>query len=336
MPKWISARNERSPLAASSNGTTVKEDTTNHSTNGKHSHPKVSIDAKKGEVVNAAVQRARQKILDRNLGPTVYIGRTDEETNQYRYSTKPDTVLFRTLRQTHERSIRHYLFFRWHGRAVKAAEKYFAKHMPYAPILSLNDLESTAAIGLLKAIDTFNPDRNDSFAAWMYRRIRWTIIDELRGMQDFPRIIASRRRTLRDKIMDLTHKLDHKPTLEDIRQHLGEDAYEMAGDPLFFANVFNQSLDSNKSKNKKTGAFTLAETVLDDSLELPCRILEGDIRRLVFAILGDSIELSVIYQYYFMRMAIPDIAVALGISTTSVSEKRQEALAKLKEGIENQ
>lgn len=261
---------------------------------------------------------------------------TQQITNQpANYDTKPDHVLLRAFRRTGDKSLREFIFFRWRKRAVSAAKRYFIHNMPYAPLLSLDDLTSAATIGLLRAIDSFDPDRNDSFLGWMQTVIKWAIIDELRQVQDFPRSIARHRRFLKAALDDLLQVLQHKPSLEDIREHLGQAAFEMAADPLFFTNVFNQAFDKGNNRFFGASDFTLAETILDHSMERPSMSLREDIEHIVLTELH-GLHCSVIYQYYLVGYTIPEIAANLRISTTNVSEKRQEALAILRKCISEQ
>lgn len=307
-------------------------------TNGQYEEGNSSVPAREAiEVTNSAVRLARERLAKRNgcCKKTAYIIRKPHPDDKPKYDAKPDNVLFRAFRQTNDAGIRQFLFFRWLERAIMAAKRYNDRHMPYAPILSLDDLESTACMGLLRAIDKFDPDKNDSFEGFMQEKIKWTIIDELRIMQDFPRIIAKNRRELKRKLTRLTQELQKKPTLEDIREHLGEEAYRMAADRLFFSNVFNQSLDSGSSKSPSNHPMNLSETVLDDAAELPSKVMGEDMHRLVFKFLS-GVHRSVIFQYYFFNMTVTDIASALHISTTQVSDKRQEALAILREHITQQ
>lgn len=294
---------------------------------------KIEIHIADGEVVNSAVRRAQQRFVERGQAKVVTVTRNPQtlspQVSESQFDTKPDHVLLRAFHETREPNLREFLFLRWRKRAVSAAKRYFNYHMPYQPLLALDDLESAALIGLLKAIDNFDPDKNDNFLGWMQVNIRWAIIDELRHLQDFPRVIARNRRILKKQLAELTQVIHHKPTLEDIRTYLGEDAFKIASDPLFFSNVFNQGLSNTNSQSYNNNGFVLADVILDDSGDLPCMTLREDLEKIVLDVL-DGYHRSIIYRYYFMQMIIPDIAMTLHISTTSVSEKMQEALSILK------
>src|SRR5215211_6711574 len=45
----------------------------------------------------------------------------------------------------------------------------------------VEDAGSVAMLGLIQAVDTFDPDEGASFKTWVYRKVRWAIRDEIRA-----------------------------------------------------------------------------------------------------------------------------------------------------------
>lgn len=245
-----------------------------------------------------------------------------------RNDTQPERAILRSYFSTRSPQLRMFLFNRWIKRAEQAANLYWRKSMPYRPLLHEDDLKSLAAIGLLKSIDKFDPDKNNNFPGWVRFHVRCSIIDGLRTMQDFPRAVAKNRRELREILQQLTQALCHKPTIEDVREHLGEAAFQMVSDPLFFANVFNQPLRRQPGQSDED-LQNHVEYTLDTAHDFDSGEMRRDMEAIVMEAL-DGLDRSIIVQYYFYQMTVPDIAETLGISTTTVSEKKAEALLFLK------
>ena len=84
-----------------------------------------------------------------------------------------------------------------------------------------NDLNSYGLLGLIGAIERFDPDRDIKFETYAIARIKGSIIDELRAMDWVPRSVRSRARDIERAIAELERKLMRAPTDEEIAEKLG-------------------------------------------------------------------------------------------------------------------
>ena len=84
-----------------------------------------------------------------------------------------------------------------------------------------NDLVSYGLLGLIGAIERFDPDRDIKFETYAIARIKGSIIDELRAMDWVPRSVRSRARDIERAIGELERKLHRAPTDEEIADKLG-------------------------------------------------------------------------------------------------------------------
>ena len=76
-----------------------------------------------------------------------------------------------------------------------------------------DDLVSYGLLGLIGAIERFDPDRDIKFETYAIARIRGSIIDELRALDWVPRSVRSRAREIERAIADLESKLGRaRPT----------------------------------------------------------------------------------------------------------------------------
>ena len=83
------------------------------------------------------------------------------------------------------------------------------------------DLVSYGLLGLMNAIERFDPGRDIKFETYAISRIKGSIIDELRSMDWVPRSVRSRAREIERGVVELENKLHRPPTDEEIAGHLG-------------------------------------------------------------------------------------------------------------------
>src|SRR5918996_4401128 len=82
------------------------------------------------------------------------------------------------------------------------------------------DLISYGMIGLVEAMERFEPSREIRFETFAMQRIRGAIIDELRSLDWVPRSVRSRARDIEAANSKLEHKLGRAPTDEELAARL--------------------------------------------------------------------------------------------------------------------
>src|SRR5579872_6442739 len=83
------------------------------------------------------------------------------------------------------------------------------------------DLVSYGLLGLMGAIERYDPDRDVKFETYAIARIRGQIIDELRAMDWVPRSVRSRAREIERAIGELEAKLGRAPADDEIAAKVG-------------------------------------------------------------------------------------------------------------------
>ena len=83
------------------------------------------------------------------------------------------------------------------------------------------DLVSYGLLGLIGAIERYDPERDVKFETYAIARIKGSIIDELRAIDWVPRSVRARARDIERAIAELEPKLDRAPTDEEIAEKLG-------------------------------------------------------------------------------------------------------------------
>ncbi|MCL5025633.1 MAG: sigma-70 family RNA polymerase sigma factor [Chloroflexi bacterium] len=204
----------------------------------------------------------------------------------------------------------------------------------YLPsILSFDDLVGHATIGLIEAIEHFDPTRgSNSFIPYAVLRLRGSVMDAIRKYGYYPRGMASKRRLLDDAVDTLTGELGDFPTDEQIAERLGMSAstYRKKRDA---ATLVLLSLDSELSSHDDDNDCSLLDTLQDDKVSDPIRGMEEtEMQVALFKAFKrlSTRERTVIALYYFEGLTQKRIGQLLGISESRVSHLRLKALMKLR------
>ena len=88
--------------------------------------------------------------------------------------------------------------------------------------LETRDLVNAGVLGLLDAIDKYEPERGVKFKTYAEVRIRGAILDSLRSLDWAPRSLRKKGRDLSRTHAELTQKLGRPATDEEVSEALGE------------------------------------------------------------------------------------------------------------------
>src|SRR3982751_1675708 len=89
-----------------------------------------------------------------------------------------------------------------------------------------SDLISYGLVGLISAIQRFEPEREIKFETYAITRIKGAIIDELRSLDWVPRSVRSRAREIEKANSKLEHSLQRAPTDDEMSAELGMSVEE--------------------------------------------------------------------------------------------------------------
>src|ERR1044071_1154058 len=82
--------------------------------------------------------------------------------------------------------------------------------------IELDDLISSGVIGLMDAIEKYDPTRDNKFKTYAEFRIRGAILDELRAQDWVPRSIREKAKQLERTHVRLEQKLGRVPTEDEV------------------------------------------------------------------------------------------------------------------------
>ena len=126
--------------------------------------------------------------------------------------------LWRSYRKTSDPAIRDRLILTY-APLVKFVAGRISSGLPAH--VDENDLASYGLLGLISAIERYDPDRDVKFETYAIARIKGSIIDELRAMDWVPRSVRARAREIERTIAKLEAELHRAPTDEEIAEKMG-------------------------------------------------------------------------------------------------------------------
>jgi RNA polymerase sigma factor FliA len=195
------------------------------------------------------------------------------------------------------------------------------------------DLVSYGLLGLIGAIERYDPDRDIKFETYAIARIRGSIIDELRALDWVPRSVRSRAREIERAIASLEAKFGRAPTDEEIAEKVGISVTELEDSLTDISRSSIAALDELWSVSGEGDQVSLLDTLEDPDSVRPADALdETELRE----ILGDAIsrlperEKLVITLYYYEELTLREIGEVLGVTESRISQLHTKAILRLK------
>ena len=87
--------------------------------------------------------------------------------------------------------------------------------------IDLDDLVGYGILGLIDAIDKFDPNKNVKFETYASLRIRGAILDAIRKLDWVPRTLRKKQKDIDKAYVELEMKLTRLPREDEVAQFLG-------------------------------------------------------------------------------------------------------------------
>ena len=199
-----------------------------------------------------------------------------------------------------------------------------------------NDLVSYGLLGLIGAIERFDPDRQIKFETYAIARIKGAIIDELRALDWVPRSVRSRARDIERAIGELERKLHRAPNDEEIAEKLGVTTDELNDSLSEIGRSSIAALDELWTVSSSGGGgdqVALIDTIEDTQGPEPqSELAQTELKEA----LGEAIarlperEKLVVTLYYYEELTLREIGEVLGVTESRVSQLHTKAILRLK------
>jgi RNA polymerase sigma factor FliA len=243
-----------------------------------------------------------------------------------------DTLdLWRTYRRSGDQALRDRLILTY-APLVKYVAGRLGSGLPAH--VDEGDLVSYGLLGLIAAIERYDPDRDVKFETYAIARIKGSILDELRAMDWVPRSVRSRAREIERAMTELESKLGRAPTDEEISAKVGITTEELENSLTDISRSSIAALDELWTVSGSGGdQIALIDTIEDTQGPEPqSAFAQTEMREAV----ADAIsrlperEKLVITLYYYEDLTLREIGEVLGVTESRVSQLHTKAILRLK------
>lgn len=226
--------------------------------------------------------------------------------------------------------------------AVDEREQLILQHLPQVRLIArriherlpasvnLDDLISTGVVGLISAIDNFNPAHNVKLKTYAEYKIRGAILDSLRGLDWAPRQKRRRAKRIEAAIDELERRFERSPTEEEIAAELKLTLEEYREWLVEVRAVNVGSLEYSPSDDNGRDILSFVAGSEDS---WPSHIVE---RAELERVLADAIsrmpevERTVLSLYYYEELTLREIAGMMHLHESRISQLKTQAVLRLR------
>jgi RNA polymerase sigma factor FliA len=198
--------------------------------------------------------------------------------------------------------------------------------------ISLDDLISTGVIGLIAAIDNFDPSQNVKLKTYAEYKIRGAILDSLRGMDWAPRQKRRQSKQIEAAISAAEQRLQRSPSEDEIADELGI-SLEVYHEWLVEIRGLNISSLEYSTGDQGTD---LLNYLPDGDAKLPSTLLErSELERLLAQGIDGipAMERTVLGLYYHEELTLREIAQVVNLHESRISQLKSQAILRLRSHI---
>ena len=219
---------------------------------------------------------------------------------------------------------------------VRIVAKKIVRKTP--PNVELDDLISSGIIGLIDAIEKFDPKKGTKFKTYAEHRIRGSILDELRAQDWVPRSIRRKEKIIEKSISRLENDLGRSITPNDISSDLQiepDKVHKMISSILpaqviCYDDYANFKVKSSGSISTYIEGVNKNNPFKDASLRSSQQYILKTMESLTES------EHTIMILYYFESKKLREISSILGITESRVSQLHMRAKGKMRDWLEGE
>ncbi len=205
--------------------------------------------------------------------------------------------------------------------------------------VEIDDLVNSGIIGLIDAIEKFDPSRGIKFKTYAEFRIRGAIFDGLRSLDWVPRSVRKQKKMVEQSYQALEQKLGRHATDEELSASLGvklEEFYKIL-DNLKGVNL-GKFVELNNNDSQSMDGDAAIAFIPDRSTDDPYHKFQ---KHELTEILAEAIrnlpdkERYVVSLYYFDELTMKEIGTVLSITESRVSQLHTKSMLRLRDSLRN-
>src|SRR5271166_1225406 len=226
--------------------------------------------------------------------------------------------------------------------AAEERERLILEHLPQVRLIArriherlpdsvnLEDLISTGTLGLIAAIDRFDPSHNVKLKTYAEYKIRGAILDSLRGLDWAPRQQRKRSKQIEAAIAAAEQRLHRAPSEEEVAQELGVSIKEYHE---WLVDIRGVNIGSLETVSPEGDARSLLKYISDDEENWPSRLLErSELQHLLAEAIEKmpATERTVISLYYHEELTLREISKIVNLHESRISQLKSQAILRLR------
>jgi RNA polymerase sigma factor for flagellar operon FliA len=221
-------------------------------------------------------------------------------------------------------------------------EEILREHLPMVRFLALRirervpqqvemeDLISAGVVGLMDALQKFDPRKKVQFRTYAQFRVRGAMLDSLRSLDWGPRDLRRKGRAVEEAIRSLSANIGKAPSESEVAEAMGLElsAYQQLLGEL--SGLELGSLNAMPVDDSGTEALALIPAGPEDDPFLQCQ--NSEMRQcLANAIDGlPERERMVLTLYYYEELTMREVGATMGVVESRVSQLHSSAMARLR------
>jgi RNA polymerase sigma factor for flagellar operon FliA len=216
---------------------------------------------------------------------------------------------------------------------VRAIAVKLSSQLPFAAPHGVDDLAGYGAMGLLGAVEGFDPRRGFKFETYCVLRIRGAMLDGIRGLDWVPRLLRSKASTLARARAKIDAALRRPPTALEVAEHLmisvaELERLELETSPVAISSLHAQRFETDSGRWVQVVDLTVDERAIDPVDRLSRQETFADL------IKGcNRAERLLLIGYYQLGQTMKQIGASLGLSESRVSQMHSALLIRLRERL---
>ena len=205
--------------------------------------------------------------------------------------------------------------------------------------IDLDDLMNTGVIGLMDAIEKYDPEKNCKFKTYAEFRIKGAILDQLRSLDWVPRSVRQKSRRLERAYGEVEQRLGRSASDDEVADSLGlqlDKFHELLNQVRGISLVNLEEIRGTNSDGDRTGTY--ADIIEDVNSENPFASLKlHEMKQIIadtIATLPEK-ERLVVSLYYYEDLNMKEIGQILGITESRVCQIHTKSVLRLRSKLKN-
>lgn len=207
-------------------------------------------------------------------------------------------------------------------------------NLPKYSMFSKDDLVNTGIIGLIEAIDKFDPSIGAKFEYFAYQKIRGKILDELRKIDWISRDARQKAQNLQYAISTIHSESGEKPTYMEVLEKMNITEEEFKKFVLAYESYrLSFFVGEGQILNVDGEEIPILENYPDvESIEPLDKLIEEEKIKIIANFLESLPERNrlIMILYYYENLKFREIAQILEISESRVSQIHSQTISLLK------